>query len=279
MKKHYRSVWISDTHLCSRDSQAEMLQSFLESFRCDHLYLVGDIIDVWALRKRWYWPRQYNDVLHLLLKRTRKEANVTYIPGNHDEFFRDFIGYTFGDLVVRDRAIHVTADGRRFLVVHGDEFDNIVRYHRWLTQLGAWAYVYLVRGNRWLNAIRRRMGKPYWSLAGQIKRKVKHALEFLSRFELTLVEEARQRGLDGVICGHVHHPTMRMIEGIEYCNTGDWVESCTALVEHESGELELVWWHDEVDQRRVVAALADRTDRAGVTPERVEAALRTVTTS
>ncbi|MEM8678056.1 MAG: UDP-2,3-diacylglucosamine diphosphatase [Planctomycetota bacterium] len=249
MKTHYRSVWISDTHLCSRDSQAEMLHNFLDSIKVDQLYLVGDIIDVWALRKRWYWPAQYNEVVHKLLKRSRRGAHVIYVPGNHDEFFRAFVGYRFGEVEIQEDAIHEMADGRRFLVIHGDVFDNIIRFHKWLSLLGGWAYAHLVTVNRIVNTIRKRCGKPYWSLAGATKRRVKHAIDFLSRFEETLVSEARRRGVDGVICGHVHQPVIREMDGLTYCNTGDWVENCTALVETFEGELKLVWWHQEVDAR------------------------------
>ncbi len=249
MKTFYRSVFISDVHLCTRDCQSELLYSFLDSIKCDYLYLVGDIIDVWALRKKWYWPSQYNEVIHKLLKRSRKGAKVIFIPGNHDQFFRDFIGYTFGDVEIQRDAIHTTADGRRFLVIHGDDFDMVVRYHAWLAHLGSWAYSSLITINRLVNAIRRWMGMSYWSFSGAIKRKVKQAVKFVNKFEVFLVEEAKRREVDGVICGHIHQAVMREMDGIQYCNTGDWVENCTALVEKEDGSLEMIWWHAEVDNR------------------------------
>jgi len=248
-KRFYRSVWISDTHLCTKDAQSEMLYSFLDNIKCDYLYLVGDIIDIWSLQRRWFWSQQYNEVLHKLLKRSRKGAKVIYIPGNHDEFFRNFVGYQFGDVDVVSHAYHETADGRRFLVIHGDEFDTVVRYHTWLSRLGTFAYGFLIRLNRVVNAVRARMGKPYWSFSGAIKRKVKQAVKYRTNFEDLLTKEAQRQRLDGVICGHIHQPAMRQLDGIAYCNTGDWVENCTALVEREDGSLELIWWHEALDDR------------------------------
>lgn len=240
--KTYRSVFISDVHLCARDAQSERLYEFLDGLRCDYLYLVGDVIDVWALRKKWYWPRQYNDVVHKLLKRSRKGAKVILIPGNHDDFFRDFLGTRFGDIEVRAHDYHTTADGRRFLVIHGDQFDTVVRYHRWLSVLSCWAYQYLITLNRLVNAVRRRLGKPYWSLAGAVKQRVKRAVKFISDFETTLIAEAKRQNVAGVICGHIHQPDLRRTDGILYLNTGDWVEHCTAIVEDETGRLSLITW-------------------------------------
>lgn len=258
MSTFYRSVWISDVHLCSKDAQVEMLHSFISSIKCDYLYLVGDIIDVWALRKKWYWPAMYNELVHKLLKRSRKGAKVIFIPGNHDEFFRDFIGYRFGDVRIAANALHQTADGRRFLVLHGDEFDAVVRCRPWLTHLGDRAYQQLVALNRLVNTVRRWMGKPYWSLSGAIKRRVKQAVKYLNDFEDILVEEAKRQCVDGIICGHIHQPALRELQGVVYCNTGDWIEHCTALVEHPDGRLEIVWWHKQLDQR-VTGAPADMT--------------------
>jgi len=246
MKVRYRSVWISDAHLSTRDARADLLYSFLDSIRVDYLYLVGDIIDIWALKKRWHWPPHYNELLHKLLKRSRKGARVFYIPGNHDEFFRQFVGYRFGDVQVVARAIHETADGRRFLVMHGDEFDSIVLYKPWLSHLGSWAYGYVIVLNRLVNWARRLCGRPYWSLSGAIKRKVQAAVRHLSSFEELLTREARRQQVDGVICGHTHQEAMRQIDGVLYCNTGDWVDSCTAVVEHADGRLELIRWEQEL---------------------------------
>jgi UDP-2,3-diacylglucosamine pyrophosphatase LpxH len=250
-KTFYRSVWISDVHLCTRDNRADLLYDFLGSIRCDYLYLVGDIIDVWALRKRWFWPAFYNEVLHKLLKRARKEANVIYIPGNHDDFFRSFVGYHFGDVRLVENAIHETTDGRRLLVLHGDEFDTVVKHHRWLAALGSCAYNHLITVNRLVNLIRGYLGMPYWSFSGAVKRRVKQAVKFVNSFEQILASEAHRLGVDGVVCGHIHQPAIREIDGILYCNTGDWIENCTALVEHESGRLELVYWPAEQDRRPV----------------------------
>lgn len=259
-KRLYRSVWISDVHLCTRDVQVDMLYNFLDSIKVDYLYLVGDIIDVWSLQKKWFWPNQYNEIIHKLLKRSRKGARVFYIPGNHDEMFRNFVGYRFGEVTIVSRIFHKTADGRRFLVMHGDEFDAAVRY-KWLPRLGAWAYHYLTFINRMFNLVRRWMGKPYWSLSGAVKRKVKSAVRFVSKFEDVMVEQAREHKVDGVICGHIHQPVLRELDGgLLYCNTGDWIENCTALVEHHDGRLELLWWHDEVAQSNCLIESANDGD-------------------
>ena len=255
-KRFYRSVWISDAHLCSKDARADLLYTFLDSIKVDYLYLVGDIVDVWALRQRWHWPPQYNEVIHKLLKRSRKGAKVFYIPGNHDDFFRGFVGYQFGDVRIVSDRIHETSDGRRLLVLHGDEFDTIVLYRRWLSHLGSWAYRYLIAINRMVNWVRRLLGRPYWSLSGAIKRKVQSAVKHLTSFEQLLTAEARRRRVDGVICGHTHQPAIQEIEGILYCNTGDWVEHCTALVEHADGRIELVWWAKEWESLQAQAPAA-----------------------
>ena len=187
--------------------------------------------------------------MHKLPKRSRKGARVIFIPGNHDEFFRAFVGYKFGEVTIMARAVHRTADGRRFLVTHGDEFDTIVQYHAWLSHLGSAAYRYLITINRLVNAVRRKLGKPYWSLSGAIKRKVKKAVKFMTDFETLVVREAKHSGVDGVICGHIHQPALKNLDGLVHCNTGDWVESCTALVEHVDGRLELVHWREASERR------------------------------
>ncbi len=260
MGRFYRSVWISDVHLSVHDARADLVYSFLNRIKCDHLYLVGDLIDVWSLRNRWHWPREYNEVIHKLLKRSRKGAHVVYIPGNHDEFFRNFVGYRFGDVEIRANAIHTTADGRRFLVLHGDEFDIIVRYRRTLSLLANWAYGRLLTLNRMVNAVRRFFGWPYWSMSTAIARKVQHAVKHLADFEELLVAEARRQRVDGVICGHTHRPALRDHDGVWYCNTGDWLENCTALVEHEDGRMELLWWKEEL------AAATEQVDPQDAAP-------------
>lgn len=215
---------------------------------CERLYLVGDIIDGWRLRKSWYWDEMHDEVLRLLLRHARSGTEVTYIPGNHDEMFRAWLpmlsvpGLEISGIRLRQEAVHVTADNRRLLVLHGDEFDSVVRYAKFLALLGDWAYSAALTLNRWFNAVRRRLGLPYWSLSAFLKRQVKEAVKAIDRFEAALIGEARRRGMDGVVCGHIHHAEIRDADGVLYLNGGDWVESCTALVEHHDGRLELVDW-------------------------------------
>ncbi len=241
---HYRAVFISDVHLGTRGARADFLADFLRRTRCDQLYLVGDIIDGWRLRKSWYWDADHDEVLRQILSKARAGTEVTYIPGNHDEMFRAWLpmGLEIADVKLRREAVHVTADGRRLLVIHGDEFDSVVRYARFLALLGDSAYTGALVANRWFNAVRRKLGYPYWSLSAWLKRQVKEAVKAIDRFEVALANEARQRGFDGVVCGHIHQAEMRAVNGVEYYNDGDWVESCTALVEHDDGRLELVDW-------------------------------------
>lgn len=262
-KTYYRSVWISDVHLGCRDARAEELCEFLDSMTCETLYLVGDILDCWALRRGWYWPGAYNEVVHKLLKRARKGTRVIYIPGNHDDIVRQYAGYRLGEIEVTTHCYHNTLDGRHFLVIHGDQFDTVVRYHPWLSHLGSWAYGHLVGLNRLVNLIGKKMGKPYWSFCGTVKRRVKQAVKFVNRFEKLLVDGAKREDVDGVICGHIHHPAMHEMDGVLYCNCGDWVESCTALVEDETGKLEIVWWHRERERRERIRTLTDQVATAG----------------
>ncbi len=238
----YRSIFISDVHLGMLGSKADILLDFLKQTESDYLYLVGDIVDGWRLKRKWYWPQSHNDVVQKILRKARKGTKVLYIPGNHDEAARDYIGIQFGGVTVVDEAIHETADGRRFLVIHGDKFDAVVKYARWIALVGDHVYVMLLRINGWLNFVRRRMGLEYWSLSAYLKHKAKSAVEYVGNYETTLADEARRRNVDGVICGHIHTAEMSQMEGILYCNDGDWVESCTALVEHASGELEIIYW-------------------------------------
>ena len=238
----YRSVFISDVHLGTRGCQAELLLDYIRSVGCERLYLVGDILDGWKLKGGWWWPQAHNDVVQKILRLARKGVSVIYIPGNHDEVVRQFFGVHFGGVVVTKDAIHVTADGRRFLVTHGDEFDGVVQYARWLALLGDWAYRTVLMLNTVVNGLRRRLGFGYWSLSAFLKSKVKNALQFIDSFEQAVAAEAHRRGVDGVICGHIHKAEMRQIDGITYINDGDWVESCTALVEHFDGRLEILEW-------------------------------------
>lgn len=235
-----RTVWISDLHLGTPGCQAVALLEFLRELECDTLYLVGDIIDGWQLRRSWYWPQAHNDVVQKLLRKARKGTRVVFVPGNHDEFARRYVELNFGGVDVVEDCMHVTADGRRLWVTHGDLFDGVVQCARWLAVAGDLAYEFTLKVNRWFNRARARLGLPYWSLSKYLKAKVKRAVSYIGDFETAVAKEARRRGADGVVCGHIHHAEMREIDGILYCNDGDWVESLTALVEHRDGRLEIV---------------------------------------
>ena len=238
----YRTVFISDVHLGTKGCQAELLLDFIRTAEFETLYLVGDIIDGWKLRNGWYWPQAHNDVVQKILRLARKGVKVIYVPGNHDEMARDFIGHRFGDVLVARDAIHETADGRRFLVTHGDEFDGVLRHARWLAFVGDWSYRTLLTLNTVFNRWRRRFGFGYWSLSAYLKSKVKNAVQVIENYEEAVAEEARRRGVDGVICGHIHKAEIRRFDDILYVNDGDWVESCTAVAEREDGELVLLDW-------------------------------------
>ena len=240
--RSYRSVFISDVHLGTRGCQADLLLDFIRHMECETLYLVGDIVDGWKMKSGWYWPQSHNDVVQKVLRLARKGVSVIYVPGNHDEVIRDFCGVHFGGVVVARDAIHETADGKRYLVIHGDEFDAVVQNAKWLARLGDWAYRALLASNTAINRVRRGLGFGYWSFSAFAKTRVKKALQFIENFEEAVAEEARRRGVDGVICGHIHKAEMREIDGIAYVNDGDWVESCTALVEHADGRLEILEW-------------------------------------
>ncbi|MEI9928347.1 MAG: UDP-2,3-diacylglucosamine diphosphatase [Sphingomonas sp.] len=258
-RRKYRTIWISDVHLGTRGCNSTMLIDFLDHVDSDTMYLVGDIIDGWALKKRFYWPAAHNDIVWRVLKRAKRGTRIVYIPGNHDELFRQFNGLDFGGVEIRRSAIHETADGRRLLILHGDEFDAITLSHRWLAHLGDAAYEAMMALNRWVNIVRRTFDLPYWSLSKYAKAKVKNAVEFISRFEEVVAHEAGTRGVDGVVAGHIHAADMRTIQGVEYFNDGDWVEGCTALVEHYDGRMEILHWADEISARerpREIAKLA-----------------------
>lgn len=238
-----RSVFLSDIHLGTRACQAECLLGFLREYPSDQTFLIGDIIDFWAMSRSIHWSSAQNTVVQKLLRRARHGDRVVFIPGNHDEALRDYCGVVFGEIEVVDELIHETADGRRFLLVHGDIFDQVTRHHKWIAVLGDIAYNLMVSLNHLLSRVRRTLGIPgYWSLAGYAKRKVKTALNFIFDFEESAIHHARDRGLDGVICGHIHWATISEIDGLTYINCGDWVDSCTAIVEHFDGRLELVAW-------------------------------------
>jgi UDP-2,3-diacylglucosamine pyrophosphatase LpxH len=235
-----RTVWISDLHLGTPGCQAEALLDFLRDVECETLYLVGDIIDGWQLRRQWYWPQTHNDVVQKLLRKARKGTRVVFVPGNHDEFARKYLGHNFGGVDVVEECIHELADGRRLWVTHGDLFDGVIQHAKWLAYLGDHAYEFTLKLNRYLNSCRARLGLPYWSLSRYLKFKVKRAVSYVGDFEAAVAREARARGLQGVVCGHIHHAEMRTIDGVLYCNDGDWVESLTALVEHADGRLALI---------------------------------------
>lgn len=240
--RRYRTIWISDLHLGTPGCQAEPLLEFLRTHESDTLYLVGDIIDGWQLRKRWFWPQTHNDVLQKILRKARKGTRVVYIPGNHDAFARNYVDHHFGGIEVLLEAEHQTLDGRRLWVTHGDLFDGVIQYARWLAYVGDRLYSLALTFNAWFNRARARMGLGYWSLSQYLKHKVKDAVAFITAYEHALVQEARRRHFDGVVCGHIHKAEIRSIEGILYCNDGDWVESRTALVEHWDGRLEIIEW-------------------------------------
>ena len=251
--RRFRTIWISDLHLGTSGCQAKRLLEFLKATDSETLYLVGDIIDGWQLKRRWYWDQTHNNVIQTLLKKAKKGTNVIFVPGNHDEAARQFIELDFGGIKVRDELIHTTADGKRMLVLHGDRFDGVIACAKWLAYLGDSMYTVILKFNQIFNQWRARAGLPYWSLSQYLKSKVKNAVSYITKFEDALADEARKRGLDGVICGHIHKPEIRDIDGIKYCNDGDWVESLSALVEETDGELRLVTWHDVVESHRSVA--------------------------
>jgi UDP-2,3-diacylglucosamine pyrophosphatase LpxH len=245
----YRAVFVSDIHLGTPGCQAEPLLDFLKHHPSTYLYLVGDIIDGWQLRRRWFWPQTHNDVVQKILRRARKGCRVIFVPGNHDEFARQFFGQQFGGIEVVEDAVHTTVDGRRLWVTHGDYFDGVIQHAKWLAYLGDNVYEILLKLNRYLNNLRGRLGLPYWSLSQYLKLKVKKALNYVTDFEVALANEARRHGYHGVVCGHIHRAEMREINGTLYCNDGDWVESRSALVEHMDGRLELLFWRPGLENK------------------------------
>ena len=240
--QHYRAIWISDLHLGTPGCQARYLLDFLRYNESDYLYLVGDIIDGWQLKRRWYWAQTHNDVIQKILRKARKGTKVVYVAGNHDEVARQFLGYRFGDIEIADEVIHTLADGRRLLVTHGDLYDGVVQRARWLALLGDNLYTLILKLNQWFNHIRAKFGLAYWSLSQYLKHKTKNAVNFITDFEVAIAREAHRRGFQGVVCGHIHRPVIKSIEGVLYCNDGDWVESLSALAETHAGELQLIEW-------------------------------------
>ena len=241
----YHTIFISDIHLGSSGAQCRLLLDFLKHNNSEKLYLVGDIIDGWRLKRKWHWPQLHNDVVQKILRKARHGTEVIYVPGNHDEFARDYLNLSFGGIEIKSSDIHETIDGRKFWVVHGDLFDNVIQHARWLAHIGDFAYTTLLVLNRWLNAYRRLLRRPYWSLSQYLKHKVKSAVSFMSAFETVMSKETARRGCEGVICGHIHKAELKWIGPILYANCGDWVESATALVEHHDGTLEILYWGEQ----------------------------------
>lgn len=260
-RRRYRTIWISDVHLGTKGCNAELLIDFLDHTDSETMYLVGDIIDGWRLKKKRFWPPEHNDIVWRVLKRAKRGTRVVYIPGNHDEIVRQFAGLNFGGVEIKRAAFHTTADGRRLMVLHGDEFDAIMLAHRWLAFIGDALYHVMMGLNGWVNKARTALGLPYWSLSKAAKHKVKNAVEFISKYEEVVARAAGERGVDGVVCGHIHTAEIRdfVHDGrkVAYYNDGDWVEGCTALVEHFDGRMELLHWAEEVANRE--AGIADMT--------------------
>ena len=255
-KTHLRTIFISDVHLGTRGCQAEKLASFLKLHTCDRLYLVGDIIDGWRMKASGlYWPQSHINVVRRVLTMTKRGTEVVYVTGNHDEFMREHSPLEIGNLRVLDEAHHETADGRRLLVVHGDQFDVITRYHRWIAWLGDLGYTILLELNRFLNAMRSRLGYGYWSLSAWLKHRVKQAVNYIGDYEDALAHHCRKQGYQGVICGHIHHAEIRDLGGVTYMNCGDWVESCTALVEDGRGEFRIIDWGRAPESTATVVTL------------------------
>lgn len=249
-RKHtYRSVFISDTHLGTRAARVDLLLDFLKNIRCEQLYLVGDIIDGWQIQRSWFWDTTHNDIIRRVLKMAKHGVKVVYIPGNHDEGLRGFEGHDLAGVSLAPEVIFEGADGKRYWVLHGDQFDGVVKYAKWLAHIGDRAYGLLLRINTSFNWIRKYLGYDYWSLSAYLKHKVKNAVEYIGKFEEAVAIEAKRRGVDGVICGHIHQAECRDFDGVTYMNDGDWVESCTALVEHADGRFEILHWADEVASR------------------------------
>ena len=243
----YRAIFISDIHLGTPGCQAEALLDFLRENESQYMDLVGDIVDGWQLRRKWYWPQAHNDVIQKLLRMARKGCRVVYVPGNHDEFARNFVQHHFGGVEVLKETTHTTVNGQTLWLIHGDLFDAVVQYAKWLAYVGDYLYEFILKLNKHFNHFRAKFGLPYWSLSAYLKHKVKQAVGFINDYEIAVAKEAKRKGYQGVVCGHIHHAEIRDIDGVLYCNDGDWVESRTALVEHLDGKLEIIYWDQEVD--------------------------------
>lgn len=250
-----RTLFVSDVHLGTKGCQAERFLDFLSHHDAETIFLVGDIIDGWRLKRSWHWPQAHTDVIQALIRKSRTGTRLVYIPGNHDEFLRDYAGLSFGEIEVAESAMHETADGRKFLVIHGDQFDVVVRWAPWLSALGASIYNLTLAANGAVNRVRRWLGVGYWSLSDWTKQKVKNAVNIIGDFESALVKEAERVGAEGVICGHIHHAAIHDDFGIRYINTGDWMESCTAIGEHHDGRMEIIRWTAALPSRRRIPSI------------------------
>lgn len=255
-KSRCKTIWISDTHLGSKDCQVDKLKHFLTSVDADKIYLLGDIVDFWALGKKLWWPDSHYEILKILFQKAQDEVEVVYIPGNHDMPIKEYDTSHFGPIKIMSEAIHETVDGKKYLLFHGDVLDEQIRLAKWLKVVGDIGYQWLMRLNRIVSFWRHITGQDYWSLASYLKSKMKNAREAIDIYANAAVKEAKRRGLDGVICGHIHLPEIRDIEGIKYCNDGDWVEHCTALIENEQGELSLIRWTQTQDLPLTPSAIA-----------------------
>lgn len=238
----YRTIFISDSHLGAKGCKDVFLAEFLKYNECEKLYLVGDIIDGWRLKKRMFWPQSHTNVIRRILTMSKRGTDVVYVTGNHDDFLRRYSGLNFGNIELCDETVFKAKNGEQFLVVHGDKYDGVIQTQKWLAILGDWSYETLIIINRYFNQIRRKFGMGYWSLSSYVKHKVKGAVSFISAYEEAVVKDCKEQGFTGVICGHIHHPEIRMIDDVQYLNCGDWVESCTAIVETLEGEMKLLRW-------------------------------------
>jgi UDP-2,3-diacylglucosamine pyrophosphatase LpxH len=264
--RHHRTIFVSDVHLGTRGCKAEMLASFLAANSCETLYLVGDIVDGWQLRRRWFWNDEQTRVVQEILKKVDEGTRVVYIPGNHDEFLRAYCGRVVCGIEIAADAIHETADGKKLWVLHGDAFDSVIVCAKWLAHVGDWAYSFALALNDRLHAIRRRIGLPYWSVSAYLKQAVKNAVEYVSNYEAIVARAAAARGVDGVCCGHIHQAEKRTIGSILYLNDGDWVESCTALVEDGRGHLEILRWATSTPASLPAGVVAGAEGEAALIP-------------
>jgi UDP-2,3-diacylglucosamine pyrophosphatase LpxH len=267
MQSQYRTVFLSDIHLGFKDCKADYLLDFLKSTDCDTLYLLGDIVDLWSMKKKFIWPSSHYDVLKAIFNKAKQGTRVVYIPGNHDEPMRDYVENMIGPVEVKEELVHTTAAGKELLLFHGDILDSQVRFSKLNRIVGDVAYDFLLFINRWANFWRRRFGFSYWSLAYYLKNNVKKARAAIEVYEEAAVHEAKRRGLDGVVCGHIHQAEIRVVDGILYCNDGDWIESCTALVEDETGHLEIIHWSDRQQSVKSISTQEQNNNsRPGMPP-------------